>query len=100
MKSHSSNGCEITPEAVGFLKTLREVLASAPSFDATTLDQLVHRFVEEQGIKIGQIIHALRIATTGKSSGIGLFDAISLVGREGSHCDESSVHSSELLDTR
>lgn len=73
-----------TPESIGFLQALRKIFANAPAFDATTLDQLVHRYVEEQGIKIGQIVHALRIATTGKSSGIGLFDAISLVGREGS----------------
>ncbi len=39
-------------------------------------------FVEQQGVKIGQIIHALRVATTGKGVGLGMFDALGLLGRE------------------
>lgn len=69
-------------EAVGFLKSLREQFATVQPFDSATLDKLVHDFVEANGIKIGQIVHALRIAVTGKSVGVGLFDAMAIVGRE------------------
>ena len=70
------------PEAVGLLTALREKLATVEPFDAATLDVAVHAFVEANGIKIGQIVHALRIATTGRSVGVGLFDAMAILGRE------------------
>jgi glutamyl-tRNA synthetase len=57
-------------------------LESCPSFDAQTLDQTVHAFVEAEQIKIEQIIHALRIALTGKSVGFGMFETMSILGRE------------------
>ncbi len=71
-------------EAVGLLKSIREQLAVIEPYDAPTLDKLVHDFVESQGIKIGQIVHALRVAVTGKSVGIGLFDALAILGRDSS----------------
>lgn len=68
-------------EAVGLLKLVRDQLATVEPFDSPTLDKLVHDFVETNGIKIGQIVHALRVAITGKSVGIGLFDAMAILGR-------------------
>jgi glutamyl-tRNA synthetase len=69
-------------EAPGLLKAVRDQLAVAEPFDALRLDALVHAFVESNGIKIGQIVHALRIATTGRAVGIGLFDALAILGRD------------------
>lgn len=46
------------------------------------LDAFTHRFVEEQGIKIGEIIHAIRVAVTGKAIGLGLFDAMAILGEQ------------------
>ncbi len=70
------------PEAVGLLRSFREQLTTVVPFDATTLDKFVHDFVESNGIKIGQIVHAIRVAITGKSVGVGLFDALAILGRE------------------
>jgi glutamyl-tRNA synthetase len=42
----------------------------------------LHRFVAERGIAIGQIIHALRVAVTGKGVGFGMFETLALLGRE------------------
>lgn len=33
-------------------------------------------------MKIGQMIHPLRVALTGKSVGLGLYDALAILGRE------------------
>ena len=33
-------------------------------------------FVQAEGIKIGQIIHAVRVAVTGKGVGFGLFESL------------------------
>ena len=70
------------PEAASLLKSVRDQLATANPFDAPTLDALVHAFVESHGIKINQIVHALRIATTGRAIGIGLFEALAILGRD------------------
>jgi glutamyl-tRNA synthetase len=72
------------PEAVELLTSLHEQLIAVEPFDAQTLDKLVHDFVESKGIKIGQIVHALRVAITGKSVGIGLFEALAILGRDSS----------------
>lgn len=82
------------PEAAGLLKSIREKLETVEPFDAATIDKMVHEFVESNGLKIGQIVHALRIAVTGKSAGIGLFDAIAILGRQ------SSIHRIERALTK
>ncbi len=69
-------------EAAPLLREFREQLAGAKSFDADALDALLHLWVEAKGIKIGQVIHALRVATTGKPTGPGMFDALALLGRD------------------
>jgi glutamyl-tRNA synthetase len=69
------------PEAPGLLRSLQSALATIEPFDAPTLEKLVHDFAERQGVKIGQIIHPLRLAVTGKSVGIGLFETLALLGR-------------------
>lgn len=72
------------PEAVGLLAKFRADLATVEPFDAEHLDKLLHAFVEREGIQNGQIIHALRVAATGKAVGFGLFETMALLGRE--HC--------------
>ena len=36
----------------------------------------------ERGVKIGQLIHPLRLAVTGKSVGLGLYEALAILGRD------------------
>ncbi len=69
------------PEAIALLTEFRQLLAEAEPFDAETLDKLLHQFAEQKGIKIGQIIHALRVAVTGKSVGFGMFDTLAILGK-------------------
>ena len=49
---------------------------------AEALDALLHAYVEKREIKMGQIIHALRVATTGQAVGFGMFETLAIVGRE------------------
>jgi glutamyl-tRNA synthetase len=37
--------------------------------------------VQAKGIRHGQIIHALRVAVTGKTTGFGLFDSLAILGK-------------------
>ena len=63
------------------LRCFRPVLETVDPFDAVTLDAALHRFVEAEEIRIGQIIHAVRVAVTGKGVGFGLFEALEILGR-------------------
>jgi len=66
----------------GWLAAFRDELASVESFDATGLEELMKSWVERQELKLGQIIHPVRVAVTGKSAGIGMFEGLELLGRE------------------
>lgn len=70
------------PDSIGHLAAFRDILARVEPFDAPTLDAALHEFVQSRAIKMGDIIHALRIAVTGKAVGPGMFDCLSLLGRE------------------
>ena len=69
-------------DALALLRDYRDQLAAVEAFDAQALDQHLHDFVEAKQIKIGQIIHALRVAVTGKSVGIGMFDTLAILGQD------------------
>ena len=70
------------PDAAALLGRFRGRLADAERFDACSLEALTREFVEAEGIKIGQIVHAVRVAATGKPVGFGLFESLAILGRE------------------
>jgi len=69
-------------EARGLLAGFRDVAAAAEPYDAETLERLLKEYVARQGVQIGQIVHALRVALTGKPIGPGLFDCLAILGKE------------------
>lgn len=68
--------------APALLQSYREVLARSESFVAADLEAEFKRWMEEQGISFGEIIHALRLALSGKTTGPGMFECLELLGRE------------------
>jgi len=70
------------PEAAGLLRTFQERLAAAEPFDAANLEKLMQDFVQSEGIALGQMIHPLRVAVTGKAVGFGLFETLAILGKE------------------
>lgn len=72
------------PGAADLLREYRDRLTAAEPFDAPTLERLTHEFVAAKGIKIGEIIHAIRVSITGKTIGMGLFDCLAILGRTSS----------------
>lgn len=71
-----------TATAPELLTKFRAALAGVEPFEPAALETLLHSFVEREGIKIGEIIHALRVAITGKTVGFGMFDTLAILGRE------------------
>lgn len=70
------------PEALELLSRYRAVLAASEPFGAEALEASMKTFAEEAGIKLGQIIHAVRVAVTGKAVGFGMFETLEILGRE------------------
>ena len=71
-----------TEGATELLVKFRTRLAVTEPFDVEMLEGTLKSFVEEQEIKIGQIIHGLRVAVTGKKVGFGMFETLAILGRE------------------
>jgi glutamyl-tRNA synthetase len=69
------------PGAVELLAKYRDQVVASEPFEAQPLEQMTHAFVETQGVKIGDIVHALRAAVTGQSIGLGLFDSLAILGK-------------------
>ena len=71
------------PEGVEpLLRRFRERLETVERFDIESLDRAMHEFVEAEGIAIGRLIHAVRVAVTGKAVGFGLFESLAILGRD------------------
>ena len=68
--------------ACQLLQKFRAELAKVEPFTAERLEQLLNEFVATQGVKPADIVHAVRVAVTGKSVGFGLFDTLAILGRE------------------
>ncbi|WP_459555429.1 glutamate--tRNA ligase [Lacunimicrobium album] len=68
--------------AADLLFDLSGVILNSDIAGASDFDRVVHQFVEQRGLQIGQIIHALRLSVTGKTSGVGMFEAMELLGKE------------------
>ncbi len=68
-------------QAAALLRKFRERLAGAGPFDAASLEKLMQDFVAAEGIKLNDVIHAVRVAVTGKGIGFGLYEAMEILGR-------------------
>ena len=68
-------------EARPLLERLRIALAEQSVFDVESTHEAVNAFCEREGVQLGQIIHALRIAATGKPAGFGMFETLAILGQ-------------------
>ncbi|HPP53986.1 MAG TPA: glutamate--tRNA ligase, partial [Thermoguttaceae bacterium] len=64
------------------LRRFAQQLAQVEPFEPAMLESMMHDFVMAEGIKLGDIIHAVRAAVTGTTVGLGMFDALAILGRE------------------
>lgn len=64
------------------LTEFAQVLATLEPFDAGHLESAMKEWIRRRDIGIGKIIHAVRVAVTGRGVGLGMFEALEIVGRE------------------
>jgi glutamyl-tRNA synthetase len=71
----------IPAEAPELLRKFAVALETLEPFDAKSIEACLQNFVAAEGIGHAQIVHALRVAVTGKSAGFGLFESVAILGR-------------------
>ena len=71
-----------SPEAAKFLTGYAELLGAIEPFEPAAIESCLKQLLEERGMKIGDVIHALRVALTGKAVGFGMFETMAILGAE------------------
>ncbi len=69
-------------EVPGRLETLLRRLDSLEDWNETALEEALRSEAEKMGIGAGKLIHPVRLALTGSGSSPGLFEVMSLLGKE------------------
>jgi glutamyl-tRNA synthetase len=73
----------LQPEGTaGHLAALHAAFTSLPVFDPATLEAALRRVANARGVKAATLIHAVRVALTGRIVSPGLFDVAALLGRD------------------
>ena len=66
------------------LRAVRDALASLPSWEPAAMEEALRRLAEARGLgeKAGKIFQPLRVALTGQATSPGIFDVLSVLGRD------------------
>ncbi len=57
-------------------------LDADPAFTEESTEAVMRQLAEDEGVGFGRVIHPVRLATTGTSTGAGMFETLVLIGRE------------------
>jgi glutamyl-tRNA synthetase len=63
------------------LEALEAAFDGLATFDITSTEEALRLVADARGVKAGSLIHAVRVAVTGKTVSPGLFEVLSLIGR-------------------
>jgi glutamyl-tRNA synthetase len=66
----------------GHLEALRQEYMQLDPFAATTLESILRSLAERRAVKAASLIHATRVAVTGRAASPGIFEVLELLGRE------------------
>ncbi len=67
------------------LVALDAALAALETFDPASVDAALRAVADARGVKAASLIHAVRVAVTGRSVSPGLFEVLALLGRPRVH---------------
>ena len=73
------------PGTDAHLAAVDAALAALDTFDPGSTEAALRALADARGLKAGVLIHAVRVAVTGKTASPGLFDVLSLLGRDRVH---------------
>ena len=63
------------------LDAIASAFESLEAFDPASTESALRAVADARGVKAGVLIHAVRVAVTGKTASPGLFDVLALLGR-------------------
>jgi len=75
-------GVLLTDEARSILASAHAKLVALANWDAPALEAAIREVAESTGVKLGKLAQPLRAALTGRTTSPGIFDVLSLLGRE------------------
>ena len=70
------------PGAGETLAGLHRVLSDCRDFRPETLEAALREFAEAAGLSLGKVVQPLRVAVTGRTASPGIFETLSLLGRD------------------
>jgi glutamyl-tRNA synthetase len=70
------------PGAGEILAGLHRVLSGCADFEPETLESAIRAFAEDAGLSLGKAAQPLRVALTGRTASPGIFETLSLLGRD------------------
>ncbi|MEO0071781.1 MAG: hypothetical protein ABIK39_06840 [candidate division WOR-3 bacterium] len=69
-------------EQLNLLTDVNKVLARVERFERDVLESTLNHFAAEKGVKPMTISQVLRVATTGRDFGFGIYDCLTILGKE------------------
>jgi glutamyl-tRNA synthetase len=81
------------PDLAAAVRTLVDRLRTTVPFDEPHVEAAVRETATTHGMKAGTLIHATRVAATGRTSSPGLFEILVLLGR-----DDTVIRLTRLID--
>ena len=70
------------PSVRPLLEAFAAELRTVEPYTPPALEEALKRVVETAGVKVGELVHAVRVAVTGKTVGPGLYDCLAILGRD------------------
>jgi len=64
------------------LPELADKFSAMDGFDEKEIEDIMRKMIEEQGVKAGILINGVRTAVTGQAVGPGIFELLSILGKE------------------
>ncbi len=74
--------CLSTLEQKRILQQLLELLLNVENFDKILLEKIIRDFCQKNNYKTSTVFHPLRVAISGRTEGIGLFDLLEILGKQ------------------
>ncbi|MBV8925715.1 MAG: glutamate--tRNA ligase [Bradyrhizobium sp.] len=72
----------LTPETRELIGRLRDALETVAPWNVATTEAAMRAYAEANGLKLGAVAQPLRAALTGKTTSPGIFEVLSVLGRE------------------
>ena len=69
------------PGAADLLRAFAPALEACDPFDAPTTEKAMTDFCTARGLKLGDMVHPVRVAATGVEVGFGLFETLAILGK-------------------